>query len=370
MEAPDRVTGVRVLQLGPFPPPHGGVQTNLVAIHQALRQRGMRGMVANITATRRPDADDVYYPKHALQLFWLLIRLPYDVVHIHVGGHLSFRLVLLSLMCSLIPRTRAVLTFHSGGYASSTAGRTAHRWTFRALVLRRFDAIIAVNQEIVALFRRLGVREERIHLIAPHAIDVSRLSDRAGGPDLPADIARFVSAHRPLLVTVGLLEPDYDLSLQIAALPLVRRTFANAGLIIVGSGSLHRELEREIAASPERDHLLLCGDVPHAVTLRLISKADVFLRTTLYDGDSISIREALAAGTPVVATENGMRPPGIRSFPIHDLAGLEREIAGALSAGRSTVTTGDRGGVERVLELYHRLAADRGGRRAQILSAK
>lgn len=370
MEALAGIDGVRVLQLGPFPPPHGGVQINLVAIHQALRKRGARAMVANITATRRPDADDVYYPKNAQQLFWLLIRLPFDIVHIHVGGNFSSRLVLLSLLCSMLPRARTVLTFHSGGYASSKAGRTAHWWTFRGFVARRLDAIIAVNQEIVNLFRRLGVRAERLRLIPPHAIDLASVSNQAGVTGLPQTIARFVSTHRPLLVTVGLLEAHYDLSLQIAVLPLVRRKYPDAGLVIVGSGSMHSQLEREIAASPERDHLLLCGDVAHETTLRLIAMADVFLRTTLYDGDSISIREALAAGTPVVATENGMRPPGVRSFPIHDREGLERETIAALTAGRSAVAAGDRGGVEPVLELYQRLVTDASRRRAHVLSAE
>ena len=31
---------MRVVQLGPYPPPHGGVQTNLVAIREYLRRRG------------------------------------------------------------------------------------------------------------------------------------------------------------------------------------------------------------------------------------------------------------------------------------------------------------------------------------------
>src|SRR5438105_8526009 len=39
-------------------------------------------------------------------------------------------------------------------------------------------------------------------------------------------------------------------------------------------------------------------------SLRAIADADVLLRTTLYDGDAISVREALYLGTPVVATDN------------------------------------------------------------------
>ena len=38
-----------------------------------------------------------------------------------------------------------------------------------------------------------------------------------------------------------------------------------------------------------------------------MSRITIFLRTTLYDGDSISVREALHLGVPVIASDNGMR---------------------------------------------------------------
>src|SRR6185437_11491900 len=125
--SPRRLTDdrVRVLQLGPYPPPHGGVQTNLVAIHRALRARGDDARVANITSTRRPSADGVDYPRNALDLLTLLVRRQYDVVHLHLGGHLSPRLLGLCLLCTLLPRTHTVVTFHSGGYATSPAGQRA-----------------------------------------------------------------------------------------------------------------------------------------------------------------------------------------------------------------------------------------------------
>ncbi|MCV4567241.1 hypothetical protein OFB72_32285, partial [Escherichia coli] len=53
------------------------------------------------------------------------------------------------------------------------------------------------------------------------------------------------------------------------------------------------------------------GDLPHVITLQMISSANVLLRTTRFDGDAISVREALFLGTPVIATDNGMRPEGV-----------------------------------------------------------
>ena len=46
---------MRVVQLGPYPPPHGGVQTNLVAIREYLRRSGHACDAINLTRHRRAD---------------------------------------------------------------------------------------------------------------------------------------------------------------------------------------------------------------------------------------------------------------------------------------------------------------------------
>ena len=78
-----------VLQLGPYPPPHGGVQTNLVAIRDYLRARGIAAPVINLTRHRRHDTDDVYYPQSARQVWRLLSHIPADIIHVHIGGMLE-----------------------------------------------------------------------------------------------------------------------------------------------------------------------------------------------------------------------------------------------------------------------------------------
>src|SRR3954452_20695185 len=116
---------MRVLQLGPFPPPHGGVQTNLVSIRNYLRANNHACGVINLTRHRREDADEVYYPRNAVQTFRLLATLPYDILHLHVGGSIQRRMLALAMVCCWMPGRKAVLTFHSGGYASSPEGRAA-----------------------------------------------------------------------------------------------------------------------------------------------------------------------------------------------------------------------------------------------------
>jgi glycosyltransferase involved in cell wall biosynthesis len=345
---------MRVLQLGPYPPPHGGVQTNLVAIRDLLRKRGHACAVINLHRFRDSKDDDVHHPTNAFETLRLLGRLRYDIAHLHIGGDVSQRLLALALVCTLVPGTRSVLTFHSGGYATSAAGRSAGPRTLRGRVFRRFDRVIAVNQEIVELFRRFGMPEDRIRLIAPHPLPA-----RPEGGLTPA-LEQFFCAHSPVLITVGLLEPEYDLPLQIESLGELRKRFPKAGLVIAGAGSLEGNLRELIAAQPWAEHILLPGDVPHAATLRAIVQADVFLRTTLYDGDSVAVREAVHLGTPVVATDNRMRPPGVKLIAAQDRNALCGAIVECLSAARPASNGADRAAddnIEAVLDLYKELLA-------------
>lgn len=325
---------MHIVLLGPYPPPHGGVQTHIVALREYLTARGDSCSVVNITRHRTATEPGVHHPTSALGLLAVLRSLRPDVVHLHVGGALPGRVLALALACTQLA-PRSVFTFHSGGYPSSPEGRSASPNSLRGWILRRFDHVIAVNQEVGALFQRYGVQPERMSVIEPHS--VGALPALRPEDERPA-IDAFVRDHAPLLLSVGLLEPEYDVPTQIRALEALRRTNPGAGLLLIGAGSLEAELRELIAASPAREHILLTGDVPHRRTLRAIAFCSALLRTTLYDGDAISVREALALGTPVIATDNGMRPAGVHLVPLGSEAALQAMIVRALAAPRAAVT--------------------------------
>jgi len=345
---------MRVLQLGPYPPPHGGVQSNLVALRRFLRKQGIPCAVINITRHRKAEEDEVYYPRNALDLLRLLLRLRYDIIHLHIGGMLTRRLLRLAYVCSIVPGTRSVITFHSGGYPSTVEGRQTQATSLAGFVFRHLDALIGVNPEIMNFFVRLGVRSERMHLIYPHA-----LLEEESGEELPEPLRSFLEGHRPVLISVGLLEPEYQLGLQIDVLERVRRVFPGSGLIIIGSGSLEGELRKNIESKPYGEHILLTGDVPHSMTIDAIRKSHVMLRTTLYDGDAVSVRESLYVGTPVIASDNGMRPASVRLIPKSDGTMLEKAILETLAEKKPPrpPASKDDSNLRAVLDLYRQLLA-------------
>jgi hypothetical protein len=94
--------------------------------------------------------------------------------------------------------------------------------------------------------------------------------------------------------------------------------------------------------------------VNHDTCLDLMSRSQIFLRPTFQDGDSISVREALALGVPVVASRIGSRPPGTILFHPGDLQDLlsKVELAWAMEPGDRVVADNS---LDHLLELYRQV---------------
>ena len=110
-----------ILQLGPYPPPRGGVQTNMLAIKDELLRSGHECSIISITRSEAiGNEHHTYHPRNPLQLLKLLLALKYDILHLHIGGGIPLRVLLMILICSIVARGKSVMTLHSGGYAIET----------------------------------------------------------------------------------------------------------------------------------------------------------------------------------------------------------------------------------------------------------
>jgi glycogen synthase len=341
-----------VLLLGPYPPPHGGVEISLASLHDFLQRREIPCEVINLTRHRKAEARGVYYPTSALEVVRLLLRKNAEIIHLHIGGEVSWRLLGLALICSLLPGRKVLLTLHSGGYPMSPAGKAARPSSLRGFLFRRFDGLIAVNQALVETLVKFGLPLAKIRLILPFALP-------AEVPDveLPETIGKFIATHHPVLLSVNGLEPEYDLPLQIEALGRIRNSNPKAGLLIVGTGSLGLEFRKKIETTDYAEHVLLAGDAPNPVVLRMMSLSQILLRTTQYDGDSIAIREALHFGLPVIATDTGMRPEGVTLTPIGQVDPLCRAVQSVLekSQARPTSPGADTSNLSAIVRFYEEL---------------
>ncbi|WP_328772020.1 glycosyltransferase family 4 protein [Streptomyces sp. NBC_00286] len=183
-------------------------------------------------------------------------------------------------------------------------------------VARRLPSVLTVSgtsrQEIVD---HLGVRDERIHVVHIGA-DTDLFSPNPSVPQLPGRIVTTSSADVPLKGLVFLLE----------ALAKVRTEHPAAHLVVVGK----RGEDGPVAQAIERYGLEGAVEFVKGISdeelVDLVRSAEVACVPSLYEGFSLPAAEAMATGTPLVATTGGAIP---------EVAGRDGETCLAVPPGDS-----------------------------------
>jgi glycosyltransferase involved in cell wall biosynthesis len=328
----------RIVVLGPLPPPFGGVSLHIVRFLELLKSEGIRATAQPYTGTTRTDRGGKI-GQAARMLAGIYSRgWPGrgDVLHIHYGG-LGYFLALAPLL-ALTP-ARKVITFHSVRVLQDLEGRPAAVRRLALSLLDRFSLFVAVRREIGDDLRTLGLQGPAITVMpaflppAPAEQDAARL---------PAEVAAELVAAQAaghIQVCCGAYylgkgyghEDIYGVESLVSALGRCGET-GGRGLdlwVLVSNTPQSRDqvqaLEAVQAAAARLPgcRLHLHFGLP---LLPVMSRCSGFLRPSREDGDSVAIREALALGMPVLASDVVARPAGVQVYPV---AGGLSEALGA-----------------------------------------
>jgi len=332
---------MKILLVGPYPPPHGGVSVHVWGIRRRLTEAGVSCRVLDTRDVRKWSFNFALF-RYSIQ-GWTL--------HLHTNGH-NWKSWLLALWCGIIGQSSksCILTLHSGLAPGYLTGLHGWRRRMARLTCRLYSRVICVSSALRDAVVLLGQRIDRTD-VAPAYLE-TELDEAA--PD--HEIVAWMEEHQPLLSTALFFRPEYGFDLLVSAIVKLRVHYPSVGCLVMGSGEQEsgaRELVREFGLD---DHIRLLGDVNHAQCLALISRSDVFLRTTSFDADSISVREALALGVPVVASRVGTRPQGVILFQPGDLADLASKIESAMAFERVPPVS-DSGDLGRLMEIYRHAIA-------------
>jgi sugar transferase (PEP-CTERM/EpsH1 system associated) len=116
-----------------------------------------------------------------------------------------------------------------------------------------------------------------------------------------------IPAERLVLGTVGRLVPIKDQRTLLRAAELLVRQNANVHVLVVGAGPELANLQAQVAASAELPGRVTFSGASDRVA-ELLGAMDIFVLSSICEGMSNTIIEAMASGLPVVATRAGGNP--------------------------------------------------------------
>jgi glycogen(starch) synthase len=345
---------IDVLLVGSYPPPHGGQSVHIQQLMRYLKHEGLRAAVVNTGSDKTINDSGILSVRSSAGLLRaVLFGFKAEVVHVHTARVDDFGKLVPVFLASFVRRFRWVVTIHSGNITAQLNGAGLFTKILRKIVLPRIDRIISVND--VTKHALCGVvGHGRATVISAFSVAFSEV-------DLPRKIEEFLGTHHPLLCATGFYEQVYGFELAIRGLTELKRTYKNIGLVLIANRINSRKYEDMIEEYGLRNDILLCGDIPHDKCLSIFSRASLFLRPTLYDGDSLSVKEALALGVPVVASRTEFRPEGVVTFRINDVRDMIEKVEGVLQGvnTRGREFRGSQENLEEVKSVYLSLTRKR-----------
>lgn len=124
--------------------------------------------------------------------------------------------------------------------------------------------------------------------------------------------------HDKFIVSVGRLVPWKNMEGVIRAVKGLAKSGITPKLLIIGGGPDAERLQDMVNEEGMAEQVLFTGQLPNDITLAYIKAADVFVLNSGYEGFSHLLLEALALGTPTIATNVGGNPELIT----HNTSGL------------------------------------------------
>lgn len=327
----------RILEVTSYPPPRAGWGMRVELLKKHLEAHGHHCVVLNIGQSRRipsPEYETVLSGFDYLRKLWRYSGRGY-LAHVHVNGASpqGFVLALAAESVNLLWGRRCVLTFHAG-VDQIYFPRPKYPWLFPVFwVLFSIPRRIICNSEAVKQkICEYGIPAGKIKPIQAFSAQYLEFAETP----LDAAAEAFYLAFPQVVFSYINVRPKFHPLELLDGFARVAAIRPGCGLVLCGvggyaEGDLQQAIQERLARPDLLGRVHVIPDLEHARFLTALSRAAVFLRSHVSDGVCSSVLEALALRVPVVAAENGQRPPGVLTYtaadPVHLASVLEHALA-------------------------------------------
>lgn len=134
----------------------------------------------------------------------------------------------------------------------------------------------------------------------PSGVDLSVFCPVDGGGTKRKELGW--SSNRILIMNRNFREV-YGIEYFLRALPAIVRRQPETRVVLLGDGPLKGDLQDIVAELGLDEYVHFGGSVPNSEMPRYLNSSDIYVSTSLSDGTSVSLLEAMACALPVVVTD-------------------------------------------------------------------
>lgn len=216
---------------------------------------------------------------------------PFDVIH----AHSSKAGALVRLLHPILPKSVSVYTPHAFVTLAPDVS-PAYGWIEKYLSFCCNAIICLSRQEQKHAQAHLHIPARKL-VVIPNGIDIDYPTDRAAArAKMRARGDEFVVGF------IGRMEPQKNPARAIEAFAMAANQKPDMRLVMVGHGSLQAEVEQLASSKGLKERVTFIDDRNGR---DLVSGFDCLLCSADYEGFSLVVLEAMAAGVPVVMTPVG-----------------------------------------------------------------
>jgi glycosyltransferase involved in cell wall biosynthesis len=211
-----------------------------------------------------------------------------------IHAHWAIPTGVIGALVGVLLRKPLIVTIHGSDFRMAMDRSFLLRKLF-LYVCRRARHVTCVSEVQKREIEQLGIGGEKISVF-PMGIDATFLEV---GKNRERDLKNrsfTILSNRNLL-------PIYNVSLLIRAIPVVLKEEPKAQFIIAGEGPEKENIEKEAENLNVSSSVRFLGQVPHEEMPNILAQADIYVSTSLYDGTSISLLEAMGSGAFPIVTD-------------------------------------------------------------------
>lgn len=282
-------------------------------------------VVCDLAVSKESEHQDLsiaeYYPAEAGKVHYLPMRGRFDwrvisqlvrvirerqiqVIHTH-----GYKSDILGLLAARRAGIKCISTPH--GFATNVDFKLATFMRIGSFMLRYFNAVVPLSEELVEDMQRFGVPKLKTHFIR-NGVDLKEID--AALAALPEQ--SYQSSDDKNIGFIGQMIPRKGVQHLILAFDQLYRDNTSLRLQLLGDGVQRPELETLAAGLPSHDAIEFLGF--RSDRLELLANFSLFVMTSSLEGIPRCMMEAMAVGVPVVAFDI----PGVDQLIEHEVTGL------------------------------------------------